>query len=287
MGLTTVKATRNASLQELVDLALPRLEKSYSLGVRTLEIKSGYGLDLHTELKTLQAIQKLASLFPQMTLIPTFMGAHDFPREIGREKYLELLINEMIPEVAKQKLAIFCDIFMDEGFYNETQTRKIAESAFKHGLKLKLHADELVNTQATELACELGAYSADHLLRISERGIHSLTLNPKTVATLLPGTALFLKTDQAPARKLIDSGAKVAIATDFNPGTCTSLSLPLMLSLSALYQGLSMPELFASVTYNAASALDIQCQKSVIAPGFDGSVVILPFASFEELYYNL
>jgi len=281
----TVRATRAASLKELESLALPRLRELYSFGVRTVEIKSGYGLSRESELKILELIPKLRKKFPQMTLISTFLGAHGFPPDDTREDYLRKLLEEMIPEVAKRNLAQSCDVFIDEGYYSLQEGQKILECAKKFGLKIKIHADEFTHTGSAELAAEMGALSADHLLKISDQGIQRLA-NSETVAVLLPGTSFYLKVGFAHARRLLDSGVSVAISTDFNPGSCMCLSLPAIMTLAALYLGMTRAEIFAAVTYNAAKALGLQDRKGSLAVGMDADIAVIPFLRFEEMYYR-
>lgn len=283
--LTTVKATRQASEEELFSLGMKRLEEAYRHGVRTIEAKSGYGLDTETELKVLRVVKKLQSARTDMTIVPTFLGAHDFPKDRSREVYLEEILNEMLPRVKNEKLADSCDVFIDEGFYTLEEGRKILEKAKSLGMKTKIHADELVNTESAALAAELGSLSADHLLKISDRGIAALAAS-NTTAVVLPGTAFYLKAPHAPARKLIDTGARVAISTDFNPGTSMTLNLPAVLTISALYLGLTKAELFSAVTYNAACALGLQSRKGTLEVGKDSDFSILPVKKFEELYYR-
>ena len=281
----TVKATRNATEEELERLAVARVRESFSFGVRTLEIKSGYGLSFESEVKILKVIQKLKKKFPEMTLVPTFLGAHDFPKDKKRETYIEEIITEMLPAIAQKKIAEACDVFIDEGFYTVEEGRKILKAAQALGLHAKVHADELTCTEATSLAVGLGALSADHLLKISDQGIRDLS-SSDTVAVLLPGTAFYLKAEHAPARQLIEAGARVALATDFNPGTCMTLSLPAIMTIAALYLKMSRSEIFTSVTYNAARALGLHSRKGTLEPGLDADICVLPFQSFEEMYYR-
>jgi imidazolonepropionase len=188
--------------------------------------------------------------------------------------------------VAKQKLAEFCDVFVDEGYFTTVEAERILRTAKKFGLKLKIHADELGNTESAALASKLGAYSADHLLKISDAGVRKIA-SSNTVATLLPGTALYLKEKFAPARALLDAGARVAIATDFNPGSSYTLNLPLMMNLSALYMGMNVAEIFAGVTYSAAASLGIEEHYGSLEVGMDSNFVVLPYPDFEEMYYRM
>ena len=285
----TVHATRQASENHLLDLAYKRARESYAFGVRTLEIKSGYGLSLESELKLLRVIQKLQVQMPEMNFVSTFLGAHAFPPECNNEteksNYIDEIINTMLPLIAKENLASICDVFIDRGYFSINQAKKILRQAVQLGMKTKIHADELSNTESSALAVESTSLSADHLLQISENGIN-LIANSETVAVLLPGTAFYLKTNQAPARALLNAGATVALATDFNPGTCMTLSIPLILTFGALYLSMSKVELFASVTYSAAKALGLEKQKGSLEIGKDADFTMLPYSNFEELYYG-
>ncbi|MFZ9594479.1 MAG: imidazolonepropionase [Bdellovibrionia bacterium] len=284
--LSTVRSTRMATERELEQLATQRLAQLFAQGVRTVEIKSGYGLSSESELKILKVIPRLRKRFPEMTLRATFLGAHAFPPDQTRASYVREIVEVMLPQVSQQGLADSCDVFIDSGYFTLSEGRKILTKAQKLGLKIKVHADELSRTDASVLAAQMGALSADHLLQISQRGIEALA-GSQTVAVLLPGTAFFLQRPQAPARKLIDAGACVAIATDFNPGTCFCLSLPAILTIAALQLGLSSAELFAAVTYNAAKALGLEQSKGTIEPGRDADFWVMPFTCFEEVYYRL
>lgn len=282
---TTVRATREASEEELFRLARTRVEDAHRFGIRTIEAKSGYGLSAESELKLLRVIRKLQEATPEMTIVPTFLGAHDFPKDVSRADYLENLLQEQLPLVIAENLAGTCDVFIDAGYYSLAEGRMILEKAKALGMKVKVHADELTNTESAAMAAEIGALSADHLLKISDRGIQALAQS-ETTAVLLPGTAFYLKAEHAPARKLLDAGARVAISTDFNPGTSMTLNLPAVLTISALYLGMTRSELFASVTYNAARALDLQTRKGSLEVGKDADFFVTPYATFEELYYR-
>ena len=282
--LTTVQATRGASEQELLRLAIPRVKEVISYGVRTLEIKSGYGLSFESELKVLRVIQKLRRQFPEITICATFLGAHAFPPDRKRSDYLQDLL-KMINEVSRKNLATACDVFIDRGYFTVEEGRTLLRHAQGLGLKVKVHADELALTESASLAAELGALSADHLLQISETGIARLAAS-QTVAVLLPGTAFYLKAAHAPAKKLLAAGAAVALATDFNPGTCMTVSLPTIMTIAALYLGMSRAELLAAVTYNAAKALDLHSSRGTLEAGLRADFTVLPFRRFEEMYYR-
>ncbi len=283
--LKTVRATREATEKQLEALAVERVKKSASYGVRTFEIKSGYGLDFETELKILSVIKRLKTRFPEYTFSSTFLGAHAFPPEQSREAYMREILEHMLPEVARKKLADCCDVFIDAGYYTLAEGRAILQKARALRLQTRMHADELANTESAALAAELGSLSADHLLRISDRSITKLAPS-NTVAVLLPGTAFYLKAPHAPARKLIEAGACVALATDFNPGTCMCLSLPTIMTIAALYLGMSRAEILSAVTYSGAKALGLQSRKGSLEKGKDADFAVLPFSSFEEAYYR-
>jgi imidazolonepropionase len=251
-----------------------------------VEIKSGYGLTAESEIKSLRVIQALQKKNPKLSIEATFLGAHAFPTEVRREDYLKLLVAKLLPEVAKKKLASACDVFVDEGYFTVEEARELLGTANKLGLAMKIHADELGTTDATVLACELGALSADHLLKISDRGIDALAKS-NTVGVLLPGTAYYLKTNQAPAREILSRGGRVALSTDMNPGTCMTASLPFIMNLAALYLGMTRAEIFAAVTYNAARALGRHEAWGTLEAGRTGYVGVMPFERFEDAYYRV
>ncbi len=286
---SSVRDLRARSEDELFNLALPRLRRLAAHGTTTVELKSGYGLTLDDELKSLRVIQRLQYALP-MRIVATFLGAHEIPLEYRakprtRDEYIALLVNEMIPRVAQDKLATFADIFCEPGVYTLEESRQVLGAARRHGLKLKLHADELEPGGAAELAAELGATSADHLAAISEGGIKALA-GSETVATLLPGTMLFLgKTKQAPARELIAAGAAIALATDFNPGTSPTVNFPLMLTLAVSQLHLSVAEAVIAATANGAAALDLATETGQIAPGFSADLALFDIGDIRELPY--
>ena len=281
--LTTVRATRAASEEELVQLAKPRLLRMLGQGVTTVEIKSGYGLTLEDELKILRVIRRLGEELP-ITVVPTFMGAHAFPPEVPRDHYVQLLVEEMLPKVAEEKLARFCDVFCDRGFYTVEEARRILASARDLGLGLKIHADELAYVGGAELAGELSAASAEHLLHASEEGIKALA-RAGTVAVLLPGTAFLLDEPYPPARKLIEAGVPVALGTDFNPGSCPLASLPFVMSLAVLKLRMSPEEVLTAVTLNAAAALGLAQEIGSVEPGKRADLVVWDAQTWGEIPY--
>jgi len=275
----SVRDLRQRDEDELFALARPRLERLASFGTTTVEVKSGYGLTLDDELKTLRVIARLQRVLP-LRIVPTFLGAHEIPLEYResaarRREYVELVINEMIPAVSKERLAKFADVFCETGVYTVDESRAILSAAREAGLLLKLHADELTSSGGAELAASLGAVSADHLAAISDVGIAALAQGP-TVATLLPGTMLFLgKTKHAPARRLIEAGVPVALATDFNPGTSPTPNLPLVLTLGVSQLHLSVAEAVLAATVNGAAAVGLEESVGQLAVGFSADLALL------------
>ncbi len=284
--LTTMKATREASLNQLVESGMKLANSALQYGTTTVEIKSGYGLSLDSEIRQLEAIAVLKKTAHQK-IVSTFLGAHDFPPEYAnnRDAYVDLICNEMLPLVAQKKLASFCDAFVDEGYYTTEQGRKIFSHAKELGLKIKAHADELANVAAAELAAELGAISADHLLFISDSGIEALK-NAGTVATLLPGTAYFTRLPYAPARKLIESGAIVALATDCNPGSCFTENMQMILSLAVINMKMTAEEALTAATLNAAAALCLSSQVGSLEVGKQADLLIANVSSYTDLFYH-
>ncbi len=286
---SSVRDVRQRSEDELVALALPRLRRLASHGTTTLEVKSGYGLSLDDELKMLRTIRRLSALLP-MRLVPTFLGAHEIPQEArarteGRREYVDVIVRQMIPAVASEGLASFADVFCEPGVFTVDETREILTAARQAGLGLKLHADELRPGGGAELAAELGAVSADHLAAISESGIRALA-GASTVATLLPGTMLFLgKTRQAPARELVEAGAAIALASDFNPGTSPTPNFPLVLTLGVSQLHLSVAEVVVAATVNGAAALGLAGEVGQLAPGFSADLALFDIEDVREIPY--
>jgi len=285
--LSSVRDLRALSEDELVERSIPRLAEMLQAGTTTAEVKSGYGLDTESELKTLRAIRRLNAMQP-IDLVPTFLGAHEFPPEYrdDRDAYVELLVREMIPAVAAEGLAEFCDVFMEPGVYDRRQSERVLQAGVEHGLVPKLHADELEGSGAAELAAELGAASADHLGAISEAGIQALA-GSETVATLLPGTLLALgRKGYAPARALIDAGATVALATDFNPGSSPISTPALITGVACSQMGMSPAESIRAATAGGAAALRRRGQVGVLAPGARADLVHWGVESASELPYR-
>jgi imidazolonepropionase len=285
--LSTVAATRNASRGELTDTGFKRLDSMLAFGVTTVEAKSGYGLDRENEIKQLEVMADLGRQHP-LEVVPTFMGAHATPSEYsGRtEAYIDFLLKEVVPEVASRRLAEFCDVFCEKNVFSIEQSRRLLTKAAESGLKSKLHADEIVRLGGAELAAEIGAVSADHLLNASDEGLSAMAA-AGVVATLLPVTAFSLREPYARGRFMIDSGCAVALATDFNPGSCFSESIPLVAALAALYMNLSPEEIVTALTINGAAALDRAQVVGSIDPGKQGDVIILENPSYRFLPYHI
>jgi len=285
----SVRDLRGRNEQELYDLSVARVRRLAAFGTTTVEIKSGYGLSTADELKTLRVIARLAADLP-LRIVPTWLGAHEIPleyreREGGRAEYIELLVGDMLREVSDSGLARFADIFCEPGVFTVEESRAVLTAAKKAGLAIKLHADELEHSGGAELAAELGATSADHLGAISEKSIAAIARSG-TVATLLPGTMLFLgRSKQAPARALIDAGAAVALATDFNPGSSPTVNFPLVLTLGVSQLRMSAAEVLIAATVNGAAALGLAGETGQIAEGFAADLALFEAEDFRELPY--
>lgn len=284
--LTTLTQTRKASLQELFENGRAEVERFQKLGVGTIEIKSGYGLSLESEIKILKCIQLLQQNI-SVQLIPTFMPAHAIPPEYkGRsDNYVKIICEEWMPEIAKAKLASHFDVFVEEGYFSVPQAEKLCLNAQDHGLHIKVHADQFKSLGGTSLAVKLNAQSVDHLDHISPSDIKYLG-SSNTVAVLCPGASLFTGTPYAPARELIDSGARVALTTDFNPGTCPSRNLPLMTTLACTQMKMTIAEAIAGVTYNAAAALGLEQEIGSLEVGKQFRVCQIRASSYESLPYS-
>ncbi len=282
----SVADVRRCSQQQLVELAVPRLAQGLAHGTTTIEIKSGYGLSVADELKMLRAIKALSQQ-AVCDIVPTFLGAHDVPLEFRerRDAYVASIIAEMIPAVAAERLARFCDVFMEPGAFTGAEARAILVAGTRFGLVPKLHADEFANSGGAELAAELGAASADHLGAISDAGVAALAAS-RTVATLLPSTLFFLgKTSYAPARKLLDAGVTVALATDYNPGTSPSASMPLVLTMACSQMRMTPLEAIVAATRGGAAALRLE-DVGTLAPGARADIVAWHAASHGEIPYH-
>ena len=284
--VNSVKATAAASDAELLETARRRLDHFARHGVGTVEVKSGYGLSVAEELRMLRAIRKLDALHP-LDLVPTFLGAHAFPKEYrGREEeYVDLVVEEMIPRVAEEKLARFCDVFCDVGVFTVEQSRRILEAGKRYGLLPKLHADELASFGGAELAAEMGAVSADHLLKASPEGIKALA-EAGVIAVLLPGTAFFLNEEYAPARQMIEQGVAVALSTDRNPGSSPTEATHLILTLACIKMKMLPAEALCAATINAAHAIGMAHRVGSLETGKQADVVIIDAPDCNYIPYH-
>lgn len=285
--VNTTQATRKASEEELIESGRSRLNAMLQLGITTVEGKSGYGLDKNTEMKQLRVMDQLNKSQP-IDVVPTFMGLHATPAEYkGRvDEFIDFNINEMLPLVAESKLAECVDIFCEENVFSIEQSRRFLTAAREYGFKLKMHADEIVRIGGAELAAELKCLSADHLLQASDNGIKEIAQSG-VVATLLPLTAFSLREDYAPARKMIDKGCIVAIATDLNPGSSFTASVPLLFALACIYMQLSPEEAVTAFTINSAAAVGRADKIGSIDVGKQGDLILLQFPSYKFLPYHV
>lgn len=289
MGIqTTVRATREICKEKLIELCLERLDTMLLYGTTMVEAKSGYGLDWDNEIKQLEVIQEVNQIHP-IEIIPTYLGAHEVPPEYreDKSKYLELLIEKIMPEIKRRNLAEFIDVFCEEGVYSLEETRKLAQAAKKLGFKIRLHADEFSALGAAELAAELEASSADHLINITEKGIQALA-SSSTVAILLPVVPLFLRLEKRPpARRLIEAGAIVALASDFNPGSSMTECMPLVIQLAVLLLGFQIEEALQAATINAAFSLGRERWVGSLEVGKNMDLLLCSMPNYLHLVYHL
>lgn len=287
--VSTVKATRECSFIQLRSKAEGFLKQMSSMGVTTVEGKSGYGLDKETELLQLKVMRSLNNdEHKRVDIVSTFLGAHALPPEYtGREdEYINFLIHEMLPIIRQNELAECCDVFCEQGVFSIEQSRRLLTAARDQGFLLKLHADEIVSLGGAELAAELNALSADHLLHASDTGIRAMA-EAGVVATLLPLTAFALKEPYARARDMMDAGCAVALATDLNPGSCFSGSIPLTFALACIYMGFTIEEAITALTLNGAAALNRADRIGSIEVGKQGDFVVLDSTDYNILPYYI
>ena len=288
--LSTVAATRAASDELLLDLAEARIEHMVSNGVTTIEVKSGYGLNTRQELRLLETI-RLADRRNIAELIPTFLGAHTFPVEArrsaeARAAYVDLVVEEMLPMVAAEKLAQFCDVFIEEGAFTLEEGRRILQKAKDLGLGLKVHAEQITHTGSAELAAEMGAVSAEHLERVSDEALAAMAA-AGTVAVLLPGAATVLRDEMVDASRLREAGVAMAVATDMNPGTSPTHNLLLMAQLAVLGSGMTMDEGLLGVTAVAARALGLENDRGRVCAGLRADLALFRARDPRELLFYL
>ena len=284
----SIEGVRNASETLLISKLKSRMDKFLFLGTTTVECKSGYGLDTKTELKSLKVIDEVNKKH-NIDMIPTFMGAHDFPKKYinNKDGYVDLICDEMIPEVASQGIAKFNDVFCEKGYFNLDQSEKILNVGRNYGLHPRMHADEFYNSGASKLAADLKVASADHLMEINYRGIEALA-SSGVVGTLLPGTTFFLgKHKYAPYKELEKNGVHVAIATDYNPGSCGIKSMPFIIMLSCIYLHMNILEAIKSSTYVAAQSLMMENEIGSIEKGKKADILIWNLSRVEEIPYTI
>ena len=283
----TVVPTRAASKEEFVELGSERLNRMLEFGVTTVEGKSGYGMDHDTEIRMLEAYKELDETHP-VDVVRTFLGPHSvLPEWKGKEReFIDYMLTEVMPEVKERNLAEFADIFTEKGVFNIEDSEYYLNKAKEMGFKVKVHVDEITpNFGGAEMAGRVGAYSADHLLKVSDEGIRMMRDNG-VISTVLPLTAFCLKEPYAPARKMIDEGAAVALASDLNPGSCFSNNIPLMVALGCIYMNMSIEEVITAITINGAAAVDRADRVGSIEEGKQADIVFLKFPSINYMPYH-
>lgn len=283
----TVDNSVKASFEELYKNGRAAIERMIAHGTTVVEAKSGYGLSLEEELRQLRVIKKLAEDLP-VDVISTFLGAHAVPRKYvdNRNEYVRIIIEEMLPAVKSENLAKFTDVFCEEGAFTLEETKKILSAAASLGFKLKIHAEEFTNTGSAITAAEMGSVSADHLLRLTDQDIQKLA-KTSTILTLMPGTLFFLGYNEyAPARRIIDLGAKVALATDYNAGSCLSASMQMAMSLACIKMKMTPEEAINAATYNAAFAADVQGEAGSIEEGKKADILIMNVEDYRMIPYH-
>jgi imidazolonepropionase len=283
--MSTVEATRRVSKKDLKKTASRRLDAMMQYGTTTVEIKSGYGLNEASEVKMLEAINELADEH-FMSIVPTFLGAHAVPGEFSDnpQGYVDLLCDRMLPYVAKRSLAQFCDVFCETGYFSVEQSRQILRAAESLGIPSKLHADQLSQIGASRLGAELKAVSVDHLEQIDDTGIEALKRSG-SVAVVLPGVSFFLHYGYPPARELIDAGIPLALASNFNPGSCASFSMPLMMTIACTHMGMSPEEAITAVTLNGAAALKMSETVGSVEVGKQADIVLFDVPHYRQIAY--
>ncbi|MDP6684378.1 MAG: imidazolonepropionase [Candidatus Marinimicrobia bacterium] len=284
---SSINGVRNASIDELVEQVRLRMDRFLQNGTTTIEAKSGYGLSTESELKSLEVINRVSENH-HIDIIPTFMGAHAFPPEYSgnHDSYVDLICDEMIPAVAEQGITKYCDVFCEKGYFDLDQTSKILSTGKEVGLIPRIHADEFQDSGAAELAAELDCVSADHLMAVSENGIRALA-EKNVTGTLLPGTTFFLGSHQyAPARRMLDEGVFIALATDFNPGSSHIQSMPFMLVLACLYLHMSIEEALIASTWQGAVSLGVEDKVGSIEIGKQADIIIWDMEKPIDVVYS-
>jgi len=285
---STVEATKNATFSELYDKAKKSLDIMLSYGVTTVEAKSGYGIDdFDTEIKQMEVALKLNEDH-SVDIVSTFLGAHAIPKKYKEnpDDFVNILIDEMIPEVSKRNLAVFCDVFCEEGVFNIEQTRRILEAGKKYGLIPKIHADEIEPMGGAELAAEIGCITADHLVAASDRGIEMMA-EKGVIANLLPGTSFYLQSGKhARARQMIDYGVPVSLSTDYNPGSCPTENMQLIMSIASLVYKMTPEEVLTASTINGAASLNLEEKIGSIEVGKKADILVLDTPNFDYIIYH-
>ncbi|MFQ6604161.1 MAG: imidazolonepropionase [Fidelibacterota bacterium] len=285
---SSIDGVRSASREELIDVVRKRMDRFLSLGTTTVEAKSGYGLDLDSELKSL-AVLDAVNQTHSIDIHPTFMGAHAIPPEYAGDKdgYVGYLCDEMIPAVARQGIAEYIDVFCEQGYFTVADSRKILKRGREFGLGLRMHADEFKDSGAASLAGECGCVTADHLMAVSRTGIMDMVRN-QVIGTLLPGTTFFLgSTDYAPARDMVRAGMDIALATDYNPGSCHIQSMPFIITLACIYLHLPVQLALKAATFTAAKTLDREHEIGAIAPGYVADLIIWDLEELVQIPYTV
>lgn len=282
----TVSPTREATLEELTSIGRERLNRMLEFGVTTVEGKSGYGMDRETELKQLRAMKQLNASHP-VDIVTTFLGPHSvLPQYKGKEReFIDMLLTDVMPVVREEQLAEFADIFCEKGVFGIEDSEYYLTKAKEMGFKLKVHADEMFSLGGAELASRTGACSADHLLKASDEGIRQMA-EAGVISTLLPATAFCLKEPFAPARKMIDNGCAVALASDLNPGSCFTNSIPLLVALGCIYMDMSIEEVISALTINGAAAVGRADTIGSLEKGKNADIVILKYPSIHYMPYH-
>ncbi len=282
----TVVPTKEATLEELVEIGKERMNRMLEFGVTTVEGKSGYGMDCDTEMKQLRAMKKLDEIHP-VDVVTTFLGPHSvLPQYKGKEReFIDMLLTDVMPIVKEENLAEFADIFCEKNVFEIEDSEYYLTKAKEMGFKLKVHADEIVSLGGAELAARTGAFSADHLLKASDEGIRQMA-ESGVISTLLPATAFCLKEPFAPARKMIDSGCAVALASDLNPGSCFTNNIPLLVALGCIYMGMTIEEVITALTINGAAAVARADTIGSLEPGKKADIIFLKFPSIHFMPYH-
>ena len=286
MGIkSTVKATREADLKQLLNISQKRLDNMVRGGATTIEAKSGYGLDFDTEIKQLEVLKVLNEIHP-VDIVPTYLGGHDIPPDTDKESYLNELINNYIPKISKTNLAEFFDAFIEEGVYNREETERMLSAAKNAGFKLKLHADEFTDKGGASLAVEYGALSAEHLVKISDEGIKKMG-ESDTAGIILPGVLFFLRgKEKPPVRKMIENNVIIALGSDYNPGSSHINNMMFVMRLSVFLEGFKIEEAITAATINAAYAIGKDKEVGSLVPGKKSDLLILDIPSYIDIFYE-